>query len=855
MKATTKKSGGGSSFLAVSLLLLFGLVLGAHPALAQMRDACPLPAGVAPPADLHVAAQDVEEGRANLMDFALAVRDQNNEIGSGTSLEQVAYLGCRVRQEESPYRSGSTYLVQLTPDGRILVHAKDMALSGRQLHPLIYGAILQALGINPAELADPAAFFAAFAAAAAGDGASFSIPSVPGASGYAFAYLSANFRAPLVMLAGFDLGESHLAEETIEHIEPAVTARDVVDRATLKAFVTQAGEYVLALQESGDPAASSKARIALRDPSGPWRHGSVYLYVLDLNSNVILFHGAFPDRFELRPLVPTVRDAVTGEFVLPQVIAAAKSSPEGGFLEYYWDDPTDDTDRADIPKVGYARVFTGHVQRPDGSAIPINLIVGSGFYGTAPEEVAGDHDTVVESILPQVMRAMTAGTVDAVSGRIGQAAAGASSSGELSLGGASTLADVLTANGQALEDGTFDAARLLADSSFMLPLGMAETGDGGPFGNLTLWGSGDYRNLSGGSPGSVDYDGDVLSAHLGIDTRLSADLLAGVSVGRSRGTVDYTASGASTGKLTTTVTSINPYVGWQAPAGMSVWATVGHGSGEVEIEDAAGTQASDLTQRMAAAGLSGTLLTSDVLIAGGTTRLQAKGDAAFTEAEIDGSGTIAAATLEAGRQRLMIEGNHTRQLASGATVTPSVEIGMRNDVGDGETGNGVEVGGGLRYANEATGLTVAWRARTLLGHSGDDEEWGVSGLVRLAPGAAGRGLALSVRPAWGQTASGVQRLWATGLTPGAASAGQEGGRLDARVGYGMALPGGHFTGTPELGLGLSETGRDWRLGWRLGLAETKRVSFHLRLEGTRWEPANNDGPPEHRVGLTANMRW
>ena len=554
--------------------------------------------------------------------------------------------------------------------------------------------------------------------------------------------------------------------------------------------------------------------------------------------------------------MPTVRDAVTGELVLPQVITAAKSSPEGGFLEYYWDDPTDDTDRADIPKVGYARQFTSQIVRTDGSVIPVSLIVGSGFYGTAPEAVAGDHDTIVESILPQVMRAMTASTVDAVSGRIGQAAAaGASSSGELSLGGASTLTDVLMANGQALEDGTFDATRLLAGSSFMLPLGMAETGDSGPFGSLTLWGSGDYRNLSGGSPQSIGYDGDVLSAHLGIDSQLTTDLLAGVSVGRSRGTVDYTASGASTGEFTTTVTSINPYVGWQAPAGMSVWATVGHGSGEVEIEDAAGTQASDLTQRMAAAGLSGTLMTSDELIAGGTTRLQAKGDAAFTEAEIDGAGTIAAATLEAGRQRLMVEGSHTRQLASGATLTPSVEIGMRNDVGDGETGNGVEVGGGLRYANEATGLTIAWRARTLLSHSGDDEEWGVSGLVRLAPGAGGRGLALSVRPAWGQTASGVQRLWATGVTPGAASAGQKGGRLDARVGYGMALLGGHFTGTPELGLGLAETGRDWRLGWRLGLAETKRVSFNLRLEGTRWEPVNDSLAPEHWIGLTANMRW
>ena len=177
---------------------------------------------------------------------------------------------------------------------------------------------------------------------------------------------------------------------------------------------------------------------------------------------------------------------------------------------------------------------------------------------------------------------------------------------------------------------------------------------------------------------------------------------------------------------------------------------------------------------------------------------------------------------------------------------------MRNDVGDGETGSGIEAGGGVRFADEATGITVEGRARTLLNHGGGSEEWGVSGLVRLDPGSAGRGLALSVRPAWGPTASGVERLWQAGVVPGAA---RESGRLEARLGYGMALLGGHATGTPEMALGLSEAGRDWRLGWTLGLARTEPTSFHVSLEATRWEPANDNATPEHRVGITASMRW
>ena len=298
----------------------------------------------------------------------------------------------------------------------------------------------------------------------------------------------------------------------------------------------------------------------------------------------------------------------------------------------------------------------------------------------------------------------------------------------------------------------------------------------------------------------------MLSANLGVDTRLGEDLLAGVSLGRSRGSVDYTSPDASAGEFTTTVTSVTPYMGWQGSDGMSLWALAGHGWGEVEIEDAAGTQSSDMTQFVMAAGLSGTLVSSDELIEGGTTRLRMKGDAAFTEAEVDGSGTIEAVTLEAGRHRLTLEGSHTRRLESGATLTPSLEVGMRNDVGDGETGSGIEAGGGVRFADEATGITVEGRARTLLNHGGGSEEWGVSGLVRLDPGSAGRGLALSVQPAWGPTASGVERLWQTGVVPGASrESGRPGGAPGLRHGvagrprHGNAGDGaGALRGRPRL---------------------------------------------------------
>ena len=315
---------------------------------------------------------------ASLRDFALAAK-QSSRL---TNQREALYLGCLNRQEGSPWRSGSTYLVRLTPDGRVYVHAKDMALSGRQLKPVIYGAILHALGIDPAALADPAAARAAFSAAAAGDGGPFDVPDVPDASGYATVYIAASLQSPFVLLAGFDLRASHvvpLSEEDIDYGDPPITARDVVDRATLQAFVTAAGEHFIELQEAGGPAAASKAKSALRDPNGPWRHGPVYLAAMERATKLILFHGAFPDRFELRH-GGIFRGVVTGELIVEQLIAAAESSPEGGFWQYHFDDPSDDSDRADIPKVGYARVFTAHIPLPDGSILSTDFIINSGFY-------------------------------------------------------------------------------------------------------------------------------------------------------------------------------------------------------------------------------------------------------------------------------------------------------------------------------------------------------------------------------------------------------------------------------------------------------------------------------------------
>ena len=244
MKTATWKTSSCLS-LVVGLLVLAGICSGARPALAQLD--CPPPRP-----EPSVTAQQVTDGSASLMDFALAATAQFKRGGSTTvTPEELGRAGCWLREEGGPWRSGSTYLVTLTPDGRVYLHAKDMSLSASKLQSPIYAQILRALDTPLAVLqglssSDPTARTHAqvmlLAHLKSEPHGPFNLTG--GGSGYAAAYESVNTDQPLVLLTGFDLNASHLATEAIDYGEPAITASEVVDRYTLQQFVVEALKFI-----------------------------------------------------------------------------------------------------------------------------------------------------------------------------------------------------------------------------------------------------------------------------------------------------------------------------------------------------------------------------------------------------------------------------------------------------------------------------------------------------------------------------------------------------------------------------------------------------------------------------------
>ena len=458
-------------------------------------------------------------------------------------------------------------------------------------------------------------------------------------------------------------------------------------------------------------------------------------------------------------------------------------------------------------------------------------------------------DTVNRVLLPAVSRAILSSAVNAVSERVNSRLSGSNPpAARLSLGGNSNPLLAPATHGKAVGEGRMDLARFLAGSSFVL------NAFGSNPGGLALWGTGDYRDLSGGTD-DVDWEGNIASGHLGTDMLLKRNLLAGLSLSLSKGTLDYTeriGADPRRGDHETTLTSLNPYVGWMLESGVGVWAMAGHGWGRVRVnhDDADHASTSDLTQWSGAVGANGTVYSSDDLLPGGETAVELKGHGALARAEIHGSGDMYELTSTVSRLRLALEGRHTRKFDTGGLLTPSLEIGILADGGAGATGAGLEIGGALKYADRSLGLTVEGRGRMLVAHGGDYEEWGAGGSLRLDPGAAGRGFSVSLAPSWGLPFSGIDRLWERGLTGAGAGAADAAMRMAGELGYGLPALGGRAVLTPFTGILLSGRGtKEFRTGARLRMAS----ALDLALQGTRRE--RTGAAVEHGLALRASVRW
>ena len=451
----------------------------------------------------------------------------------------------------------------------------------------------------------------------------------------------------------------------------------------------------------------------------------------------------------------------------------------------------------------------------------------------------------MEAVLPELARVSVTSVIDVLSGRIAQVASGSLGDGSVSFAGHSSLAQALAANQQGLNDGDLSLLEALGGSSIALDLdgtGTAAPSAGGQAGSsgVGVWASANYDRISSTTPGGDDWDGNQFSLFVGVDGHVSRNTVIGVAASWSKGSTEF--DDDPTLDIDTGLLGLNPYIGWHSADGRkTAWGTVGYSSGDFEQDQLSQPIKTDLKMT--------------VLAVGGSTRLaeragldfDIKGDLSTAELSTDATTGAAEVKSKAHRARVAVEAEVNKASDSGGHVMRSVALGLRYDGGDGDTGSGLELDGGLDWSGRS--VSVSGAANVLLFHTGDLKEWGLGGLIRYEPShAKGRNLTFRAQPSYGPGESGSGQLWDQQVKDL-----DEGGEPEARLvmdaGWGLAALSGRGLVTPYSGLELSEGGsRIYRLGSRVAVDSI----FNIDLAANRTEDGDS---PEHGIGLQLGMQW
>ncbi len=174
--------------------------------------------------------------------------------------------------------------------------------------------------------------------------------------------------------------------------------------------------------------------------------------------------------------------------------------------------------------------------------------------------------------------------------------------------------------------------------------------------------------------------------------------------------------------MSTSMTGVYPWVGYQVNDRVSVWGTTGYGTGALSLTpDAASALETGVSMMMSAVGTRGELFG---LTGHGRFRAGVQGRRA-----VGGRGERSARRPGRPAERLRGGGDAGAHGAGGfaglhagrrpAVADPERRGGLRRDGGDAETGAGMDVGGGLAFTDVVTGLSLDLRVRTLVVHQAD----------------------------------------------------------------------------------------------------------------------------------------
>ena len=356
----------------------------------------------------------------------------------------------------------------------------------------------------------------------------------------------------------------------------------------------------------------------------------------------------------------------------------------------------------------------------------------------------------------------------------------------------------------------------------------------------------------------VRLDSAVTSGFLGADVE-GPSWLAGLVVSLSESEGDYTFQESSDrGDLEGSLTALWPFVHLDLTDKVDVWGLAGYGTGEMKLSQHPGsglvkTYRPDIDMHMLALGAHGEVLSAlepgDLTLALGMNGFWVR---TTSDTVHESSGSLLASEADVSRLQFLAEGSWDLVMDSG-TLTPSLELGVRLDGGDAETGTGIEVGTGFRYRGEV--FSIDGKVHALVAHEESDyKEWGAAGAVQIQPGKSGRGLSLMLSPSWGAVTGGTEHLGsfthAQGLVPEVEFDPQM--RLNAKIGYGIGLTSPQGMVAPYMEASIVDQHVQT---WHMGAKGELMSGAKLLLEVTRHERGRQDRSAADSLMLHMRKDW
>ncbi len=360
----------------------------------------------------------------------------------------------------------------------------------------------------------------------------------------------------------------------------------------------------------------------------------------------------------------------------------------------------------------------------------------------------------------------------------------------------------------------------------------------------SVWGRGAISDFDGRS-GAADIEGTASSVLMGADDTAESAAI-GLAFSHSLGKGKYR-DDSGEGRFRSDLTGLYVYGRQEAEGGITLWGVGGYGIGDYERRQGDSVWKSDIAMQMAAGGIRAPLPEIGL----NAVDLHVTGDLLWVKTKSEGEDGDASATVS--RYRAGIEGEWPGLSVGGGTLVPGVQLSLRRDSGDAETGFGAGIEAGFVWRHPDRHLEGGMRASGLITHENHDlRQFGLSGSLSWDPKpGTERGASMALETGLDGAAE-FDELMGGGAADGASQPQQALQRhWQLRFGYGFGTRYG--VSIPEMRIGVQSDRRDYTLGWRLAPERSRLFDYEIRLQARRRE--TDDRAPQSGVGLEFRTRW